>query len=129
LAAWGGAGVFPLLGEALGGLGGGVALDQAVGHGTDRGGQVALRRLFVHHHPGDAIDLHVVVAAVGVQLGAQVEDPVRIADVLLPGGIGQGKPRSAGATRYPAVLPRLAARMQLGLGLREGQQRVPKFVA
>ena len=41
-------------------------------------GQFPLRRLGVHHHRGDAIDLVGVVPAAGVELGAQVVDQVGI---------------------------------------------------
>ena len=51
---------------------------QAIHDRLDRRHQVALLRLRVQFHRDHAIHLEVVVVAGGVELGAQVEDEVRV---------------------------------------------------
>ena len=55
-----------------------VAFHQAVAHRLQGGDQFALLGVRVQLHRDHAVDLEVVVVAGGVELGAQVEDEVRV---------------------------------------------------
>jgi len=58
--------------------GGLVALHHAILHRFQRGDQIALSGVRVQLHGHHAIHLELVVVAGGVQLGAQVENEIRV---------------------------------------------------
>jgi hypothetical protein len=104
-------------------LGGLVALHQAVHDGLQRLQQLALGRVRLQLHRHHAIDLEVVVVAGGVQLGAQVEDDVRV------GGrrqLGRGVVGLEGRQDFLGVVHEIhhVGRVLAGIGAVQAGQRL-----